>query len=501
MANHNDTPAQKWAELRFAVIGQLLAAPPAAGQLQQRLEEIAAKTWLHPISGQPKRFGFSTIERWYYDAHTQPDPVSTLRRKVRRDRGTARALSPALQQVLREQYQRHPDWLLQLHSDNLRARIAKQPELGAIASYASVVRFMRRNGLNRRRPLPDTEGGQRARRRLEQFEVRSFEVEFVCGLWHLDFHFGHLKVLNARGQWITPILLAVLDDRSRLCCHAQWFSEQTTHTVVHGLMQALLKRGLPRALMSDNGSAMIAAEFEQGLLRLGIVHETTLPYSPYQNGKQENFFCRVENRLVALAKNEPEITLKFLNDTTQAWLELDYHAKVHGETGQTPSERFLAGPSVARDSPSSEDLRLAFTQQVVRTQRRGDGTIVIDTVRFEVPARYRHLKRVHVRYATWDLSRVLLVDPVTANLFATLRPLDRNKNASGQRRRLDPIDNPLPPSLPATASQRPALLEQLLADYAATGLPPPYIPTADDGAQPNPEPNPEAKPSQTKPKE
>jgi len=29
---------------------------------------------------------------------------------------------------------------------------------------------------------------------------------------------------------------------------------------------------LPRALMSDNGSAMLAGETEQGLMRLGIVH-------------------------------------------------------------------------------------------------------------------------------------------------------------------------------------------------------------------------------------
>jgi transposase InsO family protein len=34
--------------------------------------------------------------------------------------------------------------------------------------------------------------------------------------------------------------------------------------------------------MSDNGSAMLAAETIQGLARLGILHETTLPYSPYQ---------------------------------------------------------------------------------------------------------------------------------------------------------------------------------------------------------------------------
>jgi hypothetical protein len=33
--------------------------------------------------------------------------------------------------------------------------------------------------------------------------------------------------------------------------------------------------------MSDNGSAMLAAETTEGLARLGILHETTLPYAAF----------------------------------------------------------------------------------------------------------------------------------------------------------------------------------------------------------------------------
>jgi transposase InsO family protein len=52
------------------------------------------------------------------------------------------------------------------------------------------------------------------------------------------------------------------------------------------------KRGLPRALMSDNGSAMQAEEFAAGLHALGILHEPTLPYSPYQYVAQKNMWRR-----------------------------------------------------------------------------------------------------------------------------------------------------------------------------------------------------------------
>ena len=72
-----------------------------------------------------------------------------------------------------------------------------------------------------------------------------------------------------------------MDDHSRLVCHLQWYLGETAEVLVHGLCQALQKRGLPRVLMTDNGAAMKAEEFQAGLHTLGILHETTLPYSPY----------------------------------------------------------------------------------------------------------------------------------------------------------------------------------------------------------------------------
>ena len=56
---------------------------------------------------------------------------------------------------------------------------------------------------------------------------------------------------------------------------------KSAENIAHGLSQAMLKRGLPRAAMSDNGAAMTATEISEGLARLGILHQTTLPYSPF----------------------------------------------------------------------------------------------------------------------------------------------------------------------------------------------------------------------------
>ena len=43
----------------------------------------------------------------------------------------------------------------------------------------------------------------------------------------------------------TPVLFGVLDDRSRLACHLQWYLHENAEDVVHGLSQAIRKRGLP----------------------------------------------------------------------------------------------------------------------------------------------------------------------------------------------------------------------------------------------------------------
>ena len=431
---------EQWARFRFSVIGQLLAAPPAKGTLHRGLDALAAREWRHPISGEPVRFGISTLERWYYRARKERhDPLRVLRRKLRKDSGSQASMGAALRQAVLAQYATHKSWSAKLHHDNLLALAEKQPELAPAPSYATLRRFLRAaHGLDKRRPLAPrrTEGAGRAEARLFDREVRSYEAEYVNGLWHWDCHHGSKKVLTPRGEWQTPILFGVLDDRSRLACHLQWYLAETAENVAHGLSQAFQKRGLPRSALSDNGAAMIAAEITEGLARLGIVHQTTLPYSPYQNAKQEAFWGPVEGRLIAMLEDVPDLTLAKLNEAPQAWVEYEYNRKLHSEIGEAPIARFLKGPEVTRPSPDSAALRLAFTRTEHRTQRKSDGAVVIAGRRFELPNRYRHLGSAEVRFASWDLTTVHLVEGRTGTVLCRLFPLDKTKNASGLRRPL-----------------------------------------------------------------
>lgn len=471
---------ERWAHLRFSVIGQLLAAPPPKGQLHIEIERLAARTWRHPITGEPVRFALSTIERWLHRARKERrDPVAVLRRKVRADAGTQQ-VRLAIREALRTQYAAHPSWSVKLHYDNLRAMAHGRADLAPIPSYSSIRRLFQAQGWRKRRRLTtrDTLGAERAEARLAAREVRSYEAEYVGGLYHFDCHFGSRPVLTTRGQWATPVLFGLIDDRSRLACHLQWYWREDTQCVVHGLSQGIQKRGLPRAAMSDNGAANLAAEVTEGLARLGILHETTLAYSPYQNGKIEVLWGQIEGRLMAMLEGVVDLSLAALNEATQAWVECEYNRAVHAEIGQTPLERFLAGPEVLRPSPDSAALREAFTRSERRTQRASDGTVVIGAQRFEVPNCYRHLRELVVRYASWDLSQVHLVDERGGRLLCRLYPQDKTRNASAIRAPLEPIASraPVPPEPTVAASggtgAMAPLLKKLMNERAATGLPP-----------------------------
>ncbi len=186
------------------------------------------------------------------------------------------------------------------------------------------------------------------------------------------------------------------------------------------------------------------------------------------------FWAQVEGRLMAMLENEAELTLTTLNTATIAWVEMEYHRKNHSEIAAVPLTRYLNGKNVGRDCPELATLKRAFCNEVKRKQRHSDGTFTLEGVRFEIPAHYRHRDTITVRYARWDLSAAFLIDPHTNTFLSTLYPQDKSENASGLRRSLE--ENKIPHDATPPSGTAP-LLKQLMAEYAATGLPPAYIPT------------------------
>jgi hypothetical protein len=142
--------ATLWARFRFSVVGPLLSSPPARGALRAALQDLAAKTWTHPVHAREVHFSPVTIERWYYQARQHEDPLQVLRRAVRKDCGQVSLSAPLIRQ-LAQQYEAHPHWTYQLHYDNLAAAVQADPALGPLRSYCTVRRYMQTHGLVRKR--------------------------------------------------------------------------------------------------------------------------------------------------------------------------------------------------------------------------------------------------------------------------------------------------------------------------------------------------------------
>ena len=134
---------------------------------------------------------------------------------------------------------------------------------------------------------------------------------------------------------------------------------------------------------------------------------------------------------------------------------------------------------------------LAFTRTDRRAQRLSDGTVVIETRRFEVPNRYRHLERVQVRYASWDLTQVHLVDEHTDQVLCRLFPQDKTPTPAacvGRSSRWLHRRRPTRPAAVKPATGIAPLLAKLMTQQAPPGYRPPICPKmiypTDEGENP-----------------
>lgn len=145
----------RWARFRFGVISPLLTKPPEPGELAAILDELAARSYQHPVTGASVRFGRSTIEHWLYAARAEPDdPISALARKVHGRAGMHPSVSAALRAAIVAQHRAHPRWSFKLHHDNLLALGKTQPEIGKVPSVTVLRRFMKGLGLVKHKGSP-----------------------------------------------------------------------------------------------------------------------------------------------------------------------------------------------------------------------------------------------------------------------------------------------------------------------------------------------------------
>ena len=253
MANDEPAPSARlrWARLRFQILGPLLAAPAETASSRRASTRSPGG---HGDTRPPAKPSTSPSRRWSAGG-TSPAggrPARRARAQDPRPRGHPSELGLAIEEASFRSIGDHPRWSYQLHHDNVVALVRQDPTLGPVASYGTVCRFMKGQGLLR---------GRKHRQRRLRGASRSWHASRARtrhsrnGLWHLDFHQGRARSSPRRGKGKSR--------SSSACSTTARGSAATCSGIARRprrlsprLSQGFQKRGLPRSFLSDNGAAM-----------------------------------------------------------------------------------------------------------------------------------------------------------------------------------------------------------------------------------------------------
>jgi transposase InsO family protein len=411
--------SERIAVFRYGVIRDLVSGPMGPGEKERLLAAIAEREWEIPGSRRT-RVGRSTARDWVESY--QASGFAGLKPVERSDKGSSRAIPEGIQDLLLALRAERPK--ASVRSLIRAVRLAGKVGPDVSLAPSTVYRFLAAHGA----PVAPEES------RAEPDAV-AFGFPHANDLWVADVMYGPFLLAPGRGaRSARSYLIALLDDASRMAPYGAFYESESAACFAEGFKQGMLRRGIPRRLYVDNGSAFRTHHLQVVCATLNVALIHSRPHRPRGRGKIERFFRTVRTAFLPHLDATMLADLASLNRVFWAWLEAEYHQTPHGGLdGQTPLERFLADQALIRPAP--DDLEALLRMKVVRVVGR-DRTVRLDGRVFEAPDGLSG-ERVEVLFDPFDPRR-----PVSFRLPGEKeeRPL----------RRLDPCVNAtLPRPLPS----------------------------------------------------
>lgn len=229
----------------------------------------------------------------------------------------------------------------------------------------------------------------------EEKEMRRFSHDKVGDMYQVDLMYG--PVIKNDGKRVRAYLHTFLDDCSRYPVWSQFYTSQNFETLRHCFKEAVLRRGIPRLVYSDNGKIYRSQQFEFICASLGCTLIHSQPFVPQGRGKVERQFRTVRMRFLS-ALNEDEIDgIDMLNAMYFKWLEEDYIRKVHSELGGLSPHDVLMSQIDNLKLPSDRTLIDEIFLHRVSRKVSHDATIQMDNILYETEPCFAG-KRMDVRY-------------------------------------------------------------------------------------------------------
>lgn len=394
------------AVFRFGVIHDLVGGVNLSpGEKAGLIRDKCARKWSIPHSSRTS-IGRSTILRWIKRYQAGGCRLEGLYPRERSDRGESRSLDEETALALLELRKSRLQATVPTLIEEMESRGLVSP--GIRLTPASVYRFLHARGLMHRITKP--------------VDRRKFEAELPNDLWQSDCMHG--PYVEHEGRQHKTYLLAFIDDHSRLVPHGEFYFSEGLATYLSAFRQALLCRGLPRKLYTDNGPAFRSRHLEQVCASLGIALIHSRPYTPQGRGKIERFFKTVRIQFLEGFQGKNLIDL---NEAFAFWLRDVYHQRIHSATGQSPFERFTSRMECLRPAP--ENL-LDHFRKAVRRKVAKDRTISLDGRIYEAPVDLIG-KQVTLLFHPDALDRIEV--RLHRKSYGMLKPVDLHVNARVKR--------------------------------------------------------------------
>lgn len=395
---------------RYRVIADLIHTERGQRGLYAKMREKSAQDWEIPGTLR-RKLGAETIRGWLSDYRR--GGFDALLPKVRRDAGCARSIPQQVADLLCETKEQHPDYSVTLVIDHVK-KVAPLPE-GVMLAPSTVHRVLSLAGLmekKRGEPTPK--------------DRRRFAFEMAGELWMSDVMHG--PSVTVAGQKRKTYLIAIIDDATRLVPYAAFALCETASAFLTVLEQAIRRRGIPKRIYVDNGSAFRAQQLAMVCAKLGITLIHARPYAPQGKGKMERWFRTVRLQLLPTLQPEDKKSLDAINRRLWAWVEGEYHRNPHrGIEGDSPADRWASHSDDVRLPPDDISELFLFEQ---KRRVQADRTVSLDGIAYEVdatlvgetvllrydPSRPREQRAVHVWHRGKHIQVARRVDAY-ANCF------------------------------------------------------------------------------------
>ena len=361
---------------KFSII-----SPVINGQVRNNIEyfnEVASEPIEMPCLG-VRRYSPKTLQAWLADYRRYG--LSGLVKEHRNDKGKSRKITAEIGDKIVEVRKENPRMPVTVLYDKLISDSVIDP---VNISKSTLYRF-----------VEDMSIKGAFREDEEEKETRRFTHEHVGDLWQADVLYG--PRIKIGGKKLATYLHMIIDDCSRYPVHTEFYLTQNFESLRHCFKEAVMRRGVPRLLYTDNGKIYRSQQFEFICASLGCTSLHSQPFVPQGRGKVERMFRTVRMRFLSGLDAESITSLDELNRRYFQWLETDYLRKTHSSLGGlSPHDVLMSQVENLKLITDRAALDEAFLYRLSRKIQH-DATVQIDNILYETDPAFAG-KRLELRF-------------------------------------------------------------------------------------------------------